>query len=63
MYSEITLSGDLDFDRGYVTVHFQGQEELRSLDAGEEVDRSLSARQTGRGLSQVSNVLKTLSKK
>ena len=45
-------------------LHFQGQEELRSLDAGEEVHRSLSARQTGRGLSQVStNVRKTLLKK
>ena len=38
-----------------MAVHFQGQEELRPLDAGEEVDRSLPARQTGRGLSQVRN--------
>ena len=38
---------------GQSVVHFQGEEELRSLDAGEEVCRPLPARQTGRGLSQV----------
>ena len=48
---------DTDSDWGFATVHFQGQEELRSLDAGEKVGRPLSAWQTGRGLSQVRSCL------